>query len=99
MRQKIGIMVAVDKNWRIGGEFDFPLGTLKTNVRWLAAIAAEATVIFGRRTYESVVTFDPLVFKRPFIVLSRNNDIKVQDSMVCGTLLKYLEVAHRLNRT
>lgn len=99
MRQEIGIMVAVDKNWRIGGERDFPLGKLETNIRWLAAIASEATIIFGRKTYESVVTFDPLVFRRPFVVLSRNTNLEIKGSMVCSSLFKALDSAHGLNRT
>ena len=99
MRQKIGIMVAVDKNWRIGGESDFPLGTLETNMRWLGAIAIETTIIFGRRTYESVSAFNPLIFGRPFIVLSRSNSLEVKGSVVCHSALKALDTAHRLNKS
>ena len=88
----ISQIVAVSENWIIGRDNDLPW-TMPDDMAWFKRVTMGHTVIMGRRNYEA--NGSQALPGRTNIVISRQKDLRLDDSMVVPTLESALEICKR----
>ena len=88
----ISQIVAVSENWIIGRDNDLPW-TMPDDMAWFKRVTMGHTVIMGRRNYEA--NGSQALPGRTNIVISRQKDFRLDDSMVVPTLESALEICKR----
>lgn len=86
---KISIIVAVSKNWVIGGNNQL-LWHISDDLKRFKALTSGHTIIMGRKTFESIGRPLP---NRKNIIISRNPDLKIEGCIIVNSLTAALEIS------
>ena len=92
-RDKMKLIVAVDKNWAIGKNNRL-MWSIPADMKFFRETTKGNIVIMGRKTLESFPQSQPLK-NRVNIVISKNPDYKVKDAVVVHSVEEALEEAKK----
>ena len=91
---KISMIVAMAHNRVIGKDNKMPWH-LPADLQWFKSVTSGSPILMGRKTYDSIGRPLP---KRLNIVLSRNNNLKIEGCSVVNSLDSALSIAQNSNR-
>lgn len=86
----MNLIVAVDKNWAIGKNNDL-LVSIPADMKFFRETTTQKVVVMGRKTLESFPQGQPLK-NRTNIVLTRDKNYKVKDTLVVHSVEELLEM-------
>ena len=87
----MNVIVAVDKNWAIGKDNKL-LANIPEDMKFFRETTTGGVVVMGRKTLESFPNGKPLP-KRTNIVLTNNQDYKVEGAIIVHSVDEALEKA------
>lgn len=89
------LIVACDLDWNIGREGELPFH-ISNDLKRFKAITMTHPIVYGRKTLNSFPGGKPLI-GRPNIILSRNQELTVENAVVVHTFAEMFAELRRLN--